>query len=150
MNMVELDEVLKYENSDVVSRFIEQYPVDRGDAEYIFKNMLKWLWYCRFPGSEGFRTVDKSIFAIDEMWHAFILYTPDYMKFCHKYFGGYIHHQPTTEAEKKEVRTKEDVLNSKRKQYEKVYDVLGKDTFVEWYFTFPEKYSFARMVSIKK
>lgn len=33
---------------------------------------------------------------VDEVWHAFILHTPDYMAFCTDTFGKFLHHQPNT------------------------------------------------------
>ncbi len=32
---------------------------------------------------------------IDEAWHQFILFTRQYMEFCHKYFGRYMPHSPS-------------------------------------------------------
>lgn len=31
---------------------------------------------------------------IDEMWHEHILHTEEYIRFCRKCFGGYLHHRP--------------------------------------------------------
>jgi|GEM_PF-2999871 len=31
---------------------------------------------------------------VDAIWHAHILFTEDYMKFCDQYFGYYLHHRP--------------------------------------------------------
>lgn len=31
---------------------------------------------------------------IDEVWHAHILHTEDYMYFCNQVFGGFLHHHP--------------------------------------------------------
>lgn len=33
-------------------------------------------------------------YEIDEAWHAHILHTEDYMKFCQLVFGTYLHHHP--------------------------------------------------------
>lgn len=141
MNQKTLDEILEYKNNNVVNSFLKQYPIERCDAEMIFKNVLKWLWYCRTPESQGYRTIDMSIFAIDEMWHNFILHTPDYMKFCNEYFGGYVHHQPSTEDDKVIEKTHEELISERKMQYEIVYEKLGRETFIEWYHTIPEKFS---------
>lgn len=34
----------------------------------------------------------------DEAWHVFILYTDEYTRFCHEYWGVYLHHDPAGEA----------------------------------------------------
>ena len=31
---------------------------------------------------------------VDAFWHAFILHTKDYIDFCQRHFGHYIHHEP--------------------------------------------------------
>ncbi|MFW9928918.1 MAG: glycine-rich domain-containing protein [Candidatus Thorarchaeota archaeon] len=33
---------------------------------------------------------------IDDVWHAHILHTKDYIKFCNEVFGEYLHHTPGT------------------------------------------------------
>ena len=32
--------------------------------------------------------------VVDDLWHAFILYTRHYQAFCHHAFGGFLHHTP--------------------------------------------------------
>ncbi len=44
---------------------------------------------------------------VDNLWHAFILHTPDYMSFCDKYFGKYLHHVPESDEQKSEEDRKE-------------------------------------------
>jgi hypothetical protein len=31
---------------------------------------------------------------VDEVWHAFILFTSDYAAFCDEVFGRFVHHAP--------------------------------------------------------
>lgn len=33
---------------------------------------------------------------VDELWHTFIIFTPQYRKFCEETFGEFIDHQPHT------------------------------------------------------
>lgn len=40
--------------------------------------------------------------VIDELWHTFIIFTPDYHRFCEMVAGRYLHHQPTTEEDLKD------------------------------------------------
>jgi hypothetical protein len=35
---------------------------------------------------------------VDELWHSFILFTPQYLKFCDDVMGFFVHHQPRTSA----------------------------------------------------
>ncbi len=43
---------------------------------------------------------------VDEIWHQFILFTPQYHQFCNDYLNGYLHHSPhtskTSSSKKKE------------------------------------------------
>ena len=41
--------------------------------------------------------------AVDELWHAHILFTRDYSAFCNTVNGEYIHHNPTVDDEEKEA-----------------------------------------------
>ncbi len=36
---------------------------------------------------------------VDEVWHQFILYTSQYAEFCHRFFGQYLHHNPSNAPE---------------------------------------------------
>jgi hypothetical protein len=33
---------------------------------------------------------------VDEFWHSFILFTPQYQQFCERVMGFFVHHQPRT------------------------------------------------------
>ncbi len=33
-------------------------------------------------------------YEIDEVWHAHVLHTQDYIRFCNQVFGEYLHHSP--------------------------------------------------------
>ena len=49
--------------------------------------------------SESSEAVGMLSKKVDEIWHQFILFTPDYFSFCEKYIGRYLHHLPTIEGE---------------------------------------------------
>lgn len=38
--------------------------------------------------------------VVDDLWHEFILHTNAYQKFCRRAFGSFLHHVPTTKANK--------------------------------------------------
>ncbi len=138
-----LDSLL-YKNEDVIHRFTKIYDVKQSEAEDIFNETLKWLWITQNVDFPFF--IDDSILILDEMWHNFILFTNDYHEYCLKYFGKFIHHQPSTASEqeawkknwKAEMKKYEKQL---KKQYELVYDYLGEDTLKKWYVTYSENYS---------
>lgn len=88
-----LGTVLDYKNRQVVLR-IRKEVMERGrelstaESEALFQKTLKFLWGTH-NGGKLVPTPDE-----DEGWHAFILYTKDYMKFCDRFFGHYLHHCP--------------------------------------------------------
>ena len=142
--MVELNDVLNYKNENVIYRFTKIYAITEEEANDIFCETLKWLWLSQKVNYPFF--VDDSISIIDEMWHNFILFTKDYNDFCKKYFGKYIHHQPTT---KEDAQIWKNDWNKQLKDFEKkleeqygiIYDTLGSATLEKWYSEYAEKYS---------
>jgi hypothetical protein len=44
----------------------------------------------------GRRYVSMPSQIVDELWHAFILHTRNYERFCQHAFGGFLHHSPAT------------------------------------------------------
>jgi hypothetical protein len=44
----------------------------------------------------GYRGLGMVSPEVDEVWHAFILFTKDYADFCRSVFGEFIHHVPRT------------------------------------------------------
>lgn len=154
VKMVSLDEVLAYENTNVVYRFQKVYGVSAEESNDIFSQVKRWMWLAHTRKIEGITaglSIDPPLVVIDEMWHNFILFTMEYHEFCEKYFGYYIHHGPATEGEDREFHTMKEttppgelrkmVMDSKRAQYEYVYDKLGKDIFQKWYVTYAQKYT---------
>ena len=126
----ELEQVLSYSNQDVVDGLQNALDITASEAEMLFKEGLKWLWYCNQPDSRGYSSIDTSLLILDEVWHTFILYTKDYSQFCLEYFGRYIHHAPTTRQDlaNNAKKTKQERIVHKKKQLELVFDIMGKET----------------------
>ena len=154
MEKTTLGEVLAYNNPAIEQRFMAIYGTDKAATNVIFNSAKKWLWLCyqrRQLGLDIHLSIDTPLLIIDEMWHNFILFSDDYIKFCKHFFGHYIHHMPTTKALENELRASmegkdlelvaQEVLAKKRWQYEFVYDQLGKEEFLLWYKEYPKKYT---------
>ena len=147
-----LDVVLGYRNDLVIHGFTKRFAIATDEAERIFVEMLRWLWYTAStePTDENpeAHAIDDPLLIIDEMWHDFILVTRDYTQFCDRMFGRYIHHIPDSGTDRKpELNGADDVkralaalLARKRAKYEAVYDCLGRDVFITWYREFPQRY----------
>lgn len=40
------------------------------------------------------RSVPIQSRRVDEVWHQFVLFSEEYTRFCHRFFGRYVHHAP--------------------------------------------------------
>lgn len=100
-----LDEILEYKNPDVVRRYKKDFAEKAARAEMLFEDLLRFFWGTKrhaldkqsnptAPQLDFVFIMDEEMREIDHMWHIFLLYTRDYMNFCQKYFGEYLHHQP--------------------------------------------------------
>ncbi len=142
------DEVLAYENEEIVEAFHTLYDVTGTQAREMFDEVKKWLWLCascsrdRAAGLGAPQArVDNDMLMLDEMWHLFIIYSDHYFDFCDRYFGFYIHHHPTTMAEKQRFNERlfserhkllRELEEDERGFYSYVYDKLGPETLLKW------------------
>jgi hypothetical protein len=156
-----LGEILNYRNENVVGRFAEQYSISEQDAEEIFTETKRWLWLCakrtrqvEAGSAESFQLpLFNEAFAIDMMWHTFILFTEDYARFCQTYFGFFIHHHPKTKAERQSWSERiqidrEEAWRERRQNLEKIYnylfDELGPEILIKWCEDFPQRFKTIR------
>lgn len=82
-----------YDLSEVIDRlvFIEKWKTEH--AAEACKQYRNYLFLKLKYGNEYELPPSRDI---DEAWHAHILHTEDYMKFCQQAFGEYLHHHPHT------------------------------------------------------
>jgi len=66
---------------------LEGHDVEKVEME--FKKFMKLVLCTDGP----LAVIDK---RVDELWHAFILFTPQYQRFCEDTMGFFVHHQPRT------------------------------------------------------
>lgn len=157
--MASLATVLEYANENVVSRFSEDHKVSIADATEIFTETKRWLWLCaKRQIAENSGTASpmrvplfNEAYAIDLMWHTFLLHTEDYAKFCDKHFGFFIHHHPKPLSEKLEWRARiecdpegarRERIENLSEVYDYLYDELGPETLVKWCEEFPARFQF--------
>jgi len=135
--MTALQEILTYSNQDVIDRYMEDYEASLEEAQYVFNETLKWLYLCHKAKN---RKVPQSILMldpyikIDYMWHTFILFTKEYTAFCQQYFGHYLHHQPTTKAEKERFSalSEDEQLAEITATFDAIQDELDSETLLDW------------------
>ena len=148
-----LEEVLAYQNDSILYKFQESFDLPFEEVKMLFEETKKWLWLnaVAIDEKQGIELfIDGPLALVDEMWHTFILFTRPYHEFCHRYFGFYIHHAPTTKAEKDEMKKEAASDPEKYKanleeeyalQYSYVYDKLGEETLSRWYAEFTDRYT---------
>lgn len=143
--MLTLQETTAYRNPRVINKFRTQYAVGEPEADELFVEMLKWLWLCararedreaNLPDVPRVLNIQSGLIIIDELWHLFILHTRDYVDFCERHFGFYLHHYPGHPAF--EPPTEEDTA----KELSYIYDnVEGEATLNRWYVDYAERYA---------
>lgn len=155
VSIAPLSEVLSYQNDDVVARFADDYSLSIADAEDIFLETKRWLWLCAKRktgvGGQGSFALPlfNEVYAVDMMWHTFLLFTKDYAQFCERYFGFFVHHAPKPRAERlawqAKIAANPDKAWKERREslvhiYGYLYDELGPEILVRWCEEFPARF----------
>ena len=137
-----LEDVLAYRHPAVVRRYQRDFPLNVDRAEQLFEDLMRFFWASKKQSLDHSKNpqdvaldftfiMDDEMREIDHMWHVFLLYTQDYMDYCHKYFGEYLHHLPDV------VQTSPNVVRDFVPNLEKflayVYDNLGEDVVRRWF-----------------
>lgn len=133
-----LDAVLAYENEHVIDRFVATFAVGRRVARALFRDVLRLLWLCaradQLRVSPGLLVV-PGMELLDEMWHAFLLFTEAYERFCVGFFGRVIHHDPGT---RDDAPLDDDDLH---RYVTLAFDELGEATATRIFRTQPARYT---------
>lgn len=145
---------LAYENDEVVKKFQVSYDLPTRQANELFVEAKRWVWLIARGMYLGFRRKDffvtHHLAAMDEMWHTFVLYTSEYHRFCERYLKTFVHHVPTTRAEKERLlslgkRRPDALAREQDRRWRRLIGVirseLGDETIHRWYVQFPERYS---------
>jgi len=158
MEIAALEEVLAYRNRFVVERFVDQFSVPTQAAEEIFQDMLRMLWLMavsrvdrrnRNDSVPAGIVVYREMNVIDEMWHAFILFSREYTDFCQRFFGFYLHHVPTTSDDRHKEknaftidpeRHRQAKREEVRRQCYYTAERLGAPTLKKWFQEYPARF----------
>lgn len=136
-----------YRNQQVLNRYENEHPNNKLNSEEAFSELLKYFWLSQkhkkarkeSPHDKHLNftcVVHTEMKEMDDMWHTFLLFTKDYMDFCHNYFGEYIHHYPAKENE----ALQNDKFEREFNQYlSYIYDNLGEDTLNVWFHNLLEE-----------
>ena len=66
---------------------------------------------------------------VDEVWHQFILFTPQYHKFCNEMLGGYFHHIPKTSLTPLDPKGRENFIESYKEVFGEIPEIWGADSW---------------------
>ena len=86
-------DALDHEAPYLIEKLLKECVVDTPEqAEALFTEVKRYLVLNQLD-----RTKSWQMFSlhVDEVWHQFVLFTVEYVAFCHKYFGHYVHHAPS-------------------------------------------------------
>ncbi len=77
--------------------FVEERLTRKGlvPADKVEDAVFEFKRYMALVGL-GYRGLGMLSPEIDEVWHAFILFTREYAEFCQAAFGSFVHHVPRT------------------------------------------------------
>ncbi len=80
-----------FDFSPVLDTAVRHYSLDRTVAADLFDGLLQWL--SAIPFARTGQPIQQ-VESIDRLWHAFVLNTKLYRRFCDRFFGRYIDHDP--------------------------------------------------------
>jgi len=153
-------ELNEYKHNGVIGKFKDEWDIDTQQAQEIFEEMKKFLYISAYAQSKCIEfEIDEPILIIDKMWHHFIMFTSDYEKFCHKFFGRMLHHIPFCTdhlAQKiKDLSARGVTLNEYKsqrlqRQLETISTTFGNDTLIKWYIDYGNKYSPEQMNMLQR
>jgi hypothetical protein len=89
--------VLRFEAPYLIEKLVKDRIVDTAEeGEALFAEAKKFLIL-----SHSDTDVSWGMYSarVDETWHQFVLFTRQYVDFCHRYFGEYLHHNPSNAPE---------------------------------------------------
>ena len=136
-----LEEILAYRHPRVEERFCRFFKKTPEEAEQTFADLMRFFWASekheqdktslKQDNLDFVFIMDEAMKPIDDIWHIFLLYTKDYMEFCDKYFGEYIHHLPDIVPGMD--HTPEQFEENLTRFINYNYDLLGHETIERWF-----------------
>ena len=141
---------LAYRNDEIVHKFTTCWQVSQDEATELFGETLRLLWVVALSRRRGkpFK-IDPAFFILDQMWHTFVLFTPEYRAYCHRAFGRFLEHTPTTRAERDASRAELEqdpegfakrTLDTHMYKWRLVRDTFGEETLIKWWVEIPTRY----------
>ena len=93
--MRSLSDVLDFSFPPILESIQKELNLNEREGNLLLRDLLMFLFICGTNTTQKRYSPPKNI---DEAWHIFLLFTKEYAKFCEKYFGHFLHHNPFTKA----------------------------------------------------
>ena len=124
-----LFEALAYEAPFLVEKLVKDRLVETPEeGEALFAEVKRFLV---LVASDERVVWDMYSLRIDEAWHQFVLFTRQYVDFCQRFFGRYMHHSPSNAPESKTATAAEGSTFARFQQrYEELF---GEPLPSVWY-----------------
>jgi hypothetical protein len=121
--------ILAYEAPFLIEKLLKDQIVETAEeAAALFAEVKRYFILVRSDGSSVWQ---MHSLRIDEVWHQFVLFTPQYMDFCERFLGGYIPHSPGNAPEHRaETSVKMAPFPLFRQRYEELFGAPLPDL---WY-----------------
>ncbi|MBM3894196.1 hypothetical protein FJ366_01210 [Candidatus Dependentiae bacterium] len=85
------EKVMQFPLQDMIDRCKLDHNYTDQDMQILEKELRRFLYLCLQNKNGGTGMYSKDV---DNLWHAFILHTPEYVDFSNLTKGSYIHHIP--------------------------------------------------------
>jgi hypothetical protein len=95
----------------------------REKYEEAFSEFKKYVALSKICGDDI--TITMTSKEVDEVWHQFILFTPQYHQFCKEILGKYFHHIPKTSLTPLDPKGKENFIESYKKVFGEIPEIWG-------------------------
>lgn len=90
-------EALDHEAPYLIEKLLKERVVETAEyAEALFTEVKRYLVLNQIDRTRSWQMYSLHV---DEVWHQFVLFTVEYVAFCHRYFGHYVHHAPSNAPE---------------------------------------------------
>jgi hypothetical protein len=122
--------VLRFEAPYLIEKLVKDRIVDTADeGEALFAEAKKFLILSYVDTDVSWNMYSR---RVDEAWHQFVLFTSQYVDFCQRYFGEYLHHNPSNAPEAPErVELKPSTFEGFRARYESFFSEPMSDIWLD-------------------
>ncbi len=89
----------------ILDRFNQEFNLNKNELEEVVEAYRQYFLMNLIKPPQII--VGMPSFIVDELWHTHLLYTKNYMVFCHKALGQFLHHLPNSASPKAQAAIKE-------------------------------------------